>query len=36
MARPITIFRDLERGEWELVNPEPHVSLRPHVARYTG
>lgn len=36
MERPLTILRDLERGEWELVTAEPHVALRPHVARYTG
>jgi AraC-like DNA-binding protein len=36
MARPVTILRDHERGEWELITAMPHVALRPHVARYTG
>ena len=36
MARPLTILRDQERGEWELITAQPHVALRPHVARYAG
>ena len=36
MPRPLTILRDLERGEWELVDARPHPALSPHVVRYTG
>jgi AraC-like DNA-binding protein len=36
MRRPITILRDEDRGEWELITARPHAALRPHVARYTG
>jgi AraC-like DNA-binding protein len=36
MRRPLTIRRDLERGEWELVDARPDPALRPHVVRYTG
>jgi AraC-like DNA-binding protein len=36
MPRPLRILRDLERGEWELIDARPHPALRPHVVRYTG
>src|SRR5262245_33937949 len=36
MPRPLRIVRDLERGEWELINAQPHPALRPHVAGYTA
>ena len=36
MPRPLTILRDLERGEWELIDAPPHPALLPHVVRYTG
>jgi len=36
MPRPLTILRDLERGEWELIDARPDPALRPHVVRYTG
>jgi AraC-like DNA-binding protein len=36
VPRPIRILRDLERGEWELIDARPHPALRPHVVRYTG
>ena len=36
MPRPLRIFRDLERGEWELIDARPDRVLRPHVVRYTG
>jgi AraC-like DNA-binding protein len=36
MPRPLKILRDLERGEWELIDARPNPALRPHVVRYTG
>src|SRR5262245_7397485 len=36
MPRPLKVLRDLERGEWELIDARPDPALRPHVVRYTG
>lgn len=36
MPRPLRVLRDLERGEWELIDARPDRALRPHVVRYTG
>ena len=36
MPRSLKILRDLQRGEWELIDARPDPALQPHVARYTG
>lgn len=36
MPRPLRILRDLERGEWELIDARPARALHPLVVRYTG
>ncbi len=36
MPRPLRILRDLERGEWELIDARPILRSGPIVVRYTG
>lgn len=36
VPRPLRVLRDLERGEWELIDARPDRALRPHVVRYIG